>query len=297
VSRFFYGATGCYSYPTIDRGGNYNYRSGAAEAFWSRQVQRKFAKKLPNFMRKDYATARVVPAPFTVETINADDVMKTGLVVFLAQPASSEVRKKNLPMGPKQLPGFTAATNESFDSYPGTPGEAAEELWSEPMRDGKINGTRGEHLIESAKRYGIYFKDGTPTYPLPQRGIKKKAALRLELLKRAYHGESPTLTFLIMEMLAFADRTAAVDYATRPDIARMIAASEPAKALLQRLQQRTARGMDGLSGLSDYELGEISQAVTYAGAGRMPVDMDADNPLHLPAMPAAIKRELEQYGD
>jgi len=290
ISRIYYGATGCYSFGARAICGN--YRSDEASAFWARQVERKFAKRVTNMERNDCGFT------FTAETINADDVMKTGLVVMLAQPSQRMTQNKGIPVGPWQMPAFRTSALESWAS--GGNFGIANNLLRKPMRDEKlraVHANRGEALEAMGQKYGIYFKDGTPTYPLPQRGIKKKAALRLELLKRAYHGESPTLTFLIMEMLAFADRTAAVDYATRPDIARMIAASEPAKALLQRLQQRTARGMDGLSGLSDYELGEISQAVTYAGEGRMPVDMDADNPLHLPAMPAAIKRELEQYGD
>jgi hypothetical protein len=290
VARMFYGAEGAYSFGDLNVCGN--YRSPSASAFWRKQVERKFAKKLTNFMRNDCST------PLTVETINADDVMRTGLVVYLTQPAGSVAALKGVPIGPKQTPGFTRTAAESFDQYPGTPGEAAAELLKS-----RVEGPGGslvrlsDQLVDMGQKYGIYFKDGSATYPLPQRGIKKKAALRLELLMRAYHGESPMLTFLNMETLALADSTAAVDYATRPDIARIIAASPQAKRLLQRLQQRRVTSMDGLAGLSDYELGEIGQAVTYAAAGRMPIDYTADNPLHLPKMPSDIKRELEQYGD
>lgn len=237
---------------------------------------------------------------FTAETINADDVFKTGLVVFMVQPHNSEAQTKHVPVGVNQTPAFSKGVAEAFDTYPGTPGEPAAELYSEPMRDEKLReqyNDRGESIEALGRKYGIYFKDGTPTYPLPQRGIRQTAARRLEMLKRVYHGESPALTFLIMETLALADKTAAVDYATRPDIARMIASDARATALLQRLQQRRVRGMDGLAGLSNYELREITQAVTYAGAGRMPVDMRTANPLHLPPMPAAMRKELEQYGD
>lgn len=287
VARMFYGAEGAYSFGDPSVCGN--YRSPSASAFWRKQVERKFAKTLTNFKRSDCSTL------LTVETINADDVMRTGLVVYLTQPTGSEVARKGVPIGPMQTPGFTQTAAESFDQYPGTPGEAAAELLKTRIyaRQARLS----DQLVDMGQKYGIYFKDGSATYPLPQRGIKKKAALRLELLMRAYHGESPMLTFLNMETLALADSTAAVDYATRPDIARIIAASPQAKQLLQRLQQRRVTSMDGLAGLSDYELGEIGQAVTYAAAGRMPIDYTADNPLHLPKMPSDIKRELEQYGD
>lgn len=290
ISRIYYGATGCYSFGSRAICGN--YRSDEANAFWARQVERKFAKRVRNMERGDCSTT------FMAETINADDVMKTGLVVLLAQPAHRMAQNKGIPVGPWQMPAFRRNALQSWTGDGN--GGIASTLLRKPMRDEKlreIHTDRADALESMAQKYGIYFKDGTPTYPLPQRGIKKKAALRLELLKRAYHGESPVLTFLIMDMLAFADTTAAVDYATRPDIARMIADSEPAKALLARLTQRRVRGTAGLAGLSDYELREVVQAVTYAGAGRMPIDHDSDNPLHLPPMPTAIKRELEQYGD
>lgn len=307
ISRLFYGATGCYSTPdAICR----NFRSSDAEAFWRRQVERGFAKKVRNLKwtgpcgRASYGDppiTRMADKPtFTAETINADDVLKSGLVVFMVQPHNSPAQDMNTPVGANQTPSFSKSAVDSFDTYPGTPGEAAMELYSEQMRDtnlGVAGDDRGENVEALGRKYGIYFKDGRATYPLPQRGIRQTAARRLEMLKRVYHGESPALTFFVMETLALADKTAAVDYATRPDIARGIANDERAKAFLQRLQQRRVRGMGGLSGLSDYELGEIGQAVTYAGAGRMPIDPQATNPLNLPPLPAAMRKELEQYGD
>lgn len=307
ISRLFYGATGCYSTPDpICQ----NFRSESAATFWRRQVERGFAKKVRNLKwtgpcrQGGYSVppiTRMADKPtFTAETINADDVLKSGLVVFMVQPHNTPAQDMNTPVGANQTPSFSKSAVDSFDTYPGTPGEAAMELYSEQMRDtnlGVAGEDRGEHVEALGRKYGIYFKDGRATYPLPQRGIRQTAARRLEMLKRVYHGESPALTFFIMETLALADKTAAVDYATRPDIARGIANDERAKAFLQRLQQRRVASMDGLAGLSDYELGEVVQAVTYAGAGRMPIDPHATNPLNLPPMPAAMRKELEQYGD
>lgn len=290
ISRIFYGAAGCYS--TGERvSGNIpgavwplcqgNYRSDDATAFWKRQVDRGFAKKLLGMMRTDCTS------PFIAETINADDVLKTGFVVFLVQPDNSPAAAYGVAVGAAQTPGFNVKAEDSFTTNASSPGGYADTLFS----------GRKDEIIALGQKYGIYFKDGRPTYPLPQRGIKQKASMRLELLTRCYHGESPLLMFTIMEMLALADTTAAVDYATRPDVARMLAKSAPARKLLTRLQQRRVAGVDGLAGLSDYELGEIVQAVTYAGAGRMPIDLDADNPLHFAPLSAETRRELAKYGD
>jgi hypothetical protein len=113
-----------------------------------------------------------------------------------------------------------------------------------------------------------------------------------EMLSRAFHGQSPVLAASIIEALTqsgFDDL--AVNYATRADIAPLLAGNATLKRLLE------SRRLPGVAGLSEARHRRIVKAIGLAGLGQATVDMGEKNPLGFKPLSDKTKRMLAKFKD
>lgn len=113
-----------------------------------------------------------------------------------------------------------------------------------------------------------------------------------EMLSRAFHGQSPVLAASIIEALTqsgFDDL--AVNYATRADIAPLLAGNATLKRLLE------SRRLPGVAGLSEARHRRIVKAIGLAGLGQATVDMGEKNPLGFKPLSDKTKRLLAKFKD
>lgn len=112
------------------------------------------------------------------------------------------------------------------------------------------------------------------------------------MLARSFHGQSPVLAASIIEALTqsgFDDL--AVTYATRADIAPLLAGNATLKRLLE------TRRLPGVAGLSDRHHARIVKAVGLAGLGQSTVDVGEKNPLGFKPLSEKTKRMLSKFKD
>jgi len=112
-----------------------------------------------------------------------------------------------------------------------------------------------------------------------------------ELLARSFHGQSPVLAASILAALANKYPEQAIVYATRPDIAPLLAGNETLRRLVE------TQRLPGLSGLSKVQHTALAKAVHLAGLGQATVDVGEKNPLNLKPVSAKTKKLLDQFKD
>ena len=113
-----------------------------------------------------------------------------------------------------------------------------------------------------------------------------------EYAARAQHGPSPLLSFILLDSIARVDEDLAVTYASRPDVAELLAKDEQAQAVLKRLY---ARGQESLFGLSSAAMRHI-QGVHRAVRLGQDVRGPADNPFNLKKLSKKAEAGLKKYG-
>jgi len=285
------GVVGCYS----DSG-----RSNSADAWWEAAVDRGFANHVTHAERDtadiqhceaitdNEATYRGNEATIvddevcgrvTVEysgdeteydTLTARSVMQTGLVVFgvLGANAAPFVGPFNYPVGPKHKPFWDKTGNEVGRSDSSTPNVG------QFINEGNYRATWRPYINVDGK--------------LRVQLTDEKA----EMLSRAMHGPSPVLAASILSALAEDKREAlAVQYATRPDIAPLLAGNEVLKKMVG---QQT---LPGLGNLSVKGHSRIMGALGQAARGELQLDLKAENPLNLKPMSAKLRTLVGKYGD
>ena len=147
---------------------------------------------------------------------------------------------------------------------------------------------------DEVRNAGIFLEDGGPYNRTTPSGPLKMdlSAETAEMLARSFHGQSPVLAASIIEALTqsgFDDL--AVNYATRADIAPLLAGNPTLKRLLE------SRRLPGVAGLSNIRYTKLMKAVGLAGLGQATVDMGEKNPLGFKPLSDKTKRLLAKFKD
>lgn len=127
-------------------------------------------------------------------------------------------------------------------------------------------------------------------------GLVKWGQMQAELAACSRHGPSPFLALSIMDGISRRSEDLAVAYASRPDIAPLIAGNEAATKLLEKAANRDQLPLPlrGLGGLSRAGLREVRSHVGMASAGVRDFG-PADNLLKLPKLSAATQSTIAKF--
>lgn len=277
TARFMYGLTGSHSAEELGR-------EPPAQEWWEKAVRRGYAKQKTLYV-PGYADNGVL-----ADVLDADDVLRSDLIMLLMQPANSPAAKLRVPVGCNLMPAFTqtAASTYSPPSRLSQNFLNAEQLFDQGEKSWRPeDGKPRANLIRAGVEAGIYNKQGLPVY-----ARSHDSAKRADLLSNVWHGPSPVLTALVLEMIAQASPSKAVAYATRVDVAYIIKKNPNLLRVIEKVKKRMpVAGMPGLSGLSAYEAGEI----VAAAASMPPAKLSGNNPLRLPSMGAAASATLARF--
>lgn len=197
------------------------------------------------------------------DVLTAEAVMKTGFVAFgLIAPGD----RTTLPL--------QSAHKAFWD-------EAQPKVYPDERHANEVK----TDIFYNSGRNSVYRRsaDGDITYAMTK--------TRAELFSVSFHGPSPILTAIILNLLAKNYEDQAVGYVMRPDIAAVLAGNK----VLARLVAKRSLALPGLQGLSKSAHREICSALNGVGQGPLRIDVEKDNPLNLPKLSAETKAMVAQY--
>jgi hypothetical protein len=236
------------------------HRSPEATAWWTEQIRRGYAMETTI---SDNGNA--------IDYLPVDHVIESGLLVFApVKESRSQLSYRQLPFG---------LVNDAAWQRPVLQSEAK-------LNDDKFF-RRSTYETVDDDPWAIEHRSGSDAGIYTEEGGFAHSQMTLELLPRAWHPDRPMLAAIIMDTLAQQDESRAVEYVTRPDIAKMLGRNKKMQQLLSR------RASPGLSGLSGYAHREMMHAVASAAVAADIEVSNFDNPLHF----TALSRQTKKFVD
>jgi hypothetical protein len=236
------------------------YRSEKATKWWTQQVKRGYAME-----------TTISDNGRPIDYLQTSHVVSSGLLVFGAMSEGRQHLDEGFPLGANNDPNWASRKSGSFrlgDSALFKAMSLGDDSWLDDRAwEGTISGIYDE--------YGGF----------------SHSPETLEMLPRAYHANRPLLAAVILDVLSRQDESRAVEYATRADIAKMLAGNQNATRLVQRA------ATPGLSGLSGYAHREVMHAISAASLSQGVQIDDIENPLHFTPLSKRTESLLAKLDD
>lgn len=248
--------------PRIRSARDYTQRTAVATRWWTNQIKRGFAQET---MISDDGTA--------IDYLRAENVVASGLLVYGAMKDGRELLDERFPLGVANDPRWTTPLIERNSTI-------RDDLFFRGRARDDFSFMDDDTWASGGPNTGIYSGDNFAHSPAT-----------LELLPRAYHPSRPYLAGVILDTLARQDESKAVEYATRPDVALLLAKNPKAARLVQR------GATPGLSGLSNYAHREMLHAIASAALSDTVKLSDDENPLHFAPLSKQTERLLTRLSD